>query len=368
MGILTSVFLFPSKYLSLLLEDKRDERETACCRSKHNLFCVLSENYFTDCSSNGNPFTTDKRRIHNDIHPFSSNEKPDEDTVPMEILTLLSTYCDVTESFTTENLVPRCFNENFVVWLARLLLLVKKLPSVIDEAVEVVKNICDLYLTTCFRLCAGNGAQEQIIIGNTTPLIPDYLSESLFQVDDATSPMFAFGRRPSMQKIPRVNVTVPFSIIEAELCAPLPSEMEEYRKAQSYIAGARDRLKDTVKIDQVDTWIVDPTRAANEGSMEFVSKKIHVLKSRCAASSSCIFVGAILHLFKCKLTKNLSATDSCLNEYVGSTLSALPILLSASNRISCTRAINGKAIVNQVRRLSPSNMCVLLSKFLTLVF
>ena len=335
-----------------MLEDERRDRPTTYCRSKCNLFAKKIGNHFANCAKNGNPFEIDSLTLVAASSPpleSAGNGIDFDDPSAKEIVKLLSVYCDLTADLSTCNLVPRCFNKHFVKWVARLLLLIQKLPSVVDEAIGVVENLFDLYITTAFRLCAGSSTQEQILLGITMPTIPDYLYESLPRgVQDASSPIFGFNRRSSTTKAPRVIPTLPYTLIEAEICAPLPSEMDKVQHVQGFIANAQTRLKDTVKLDQLDTWIVDPVRGPDEETLEFISKKVHVLESRHAASWSCVFLAAILHILKCKINQRLGTSVPRLDEYVNSVLRSTPSLLSISNRISCTRALNGKALVHEV--------------------
>jgi hypothetical protein len=277
-----------------------------------------------------------------------------------EIFRLLSAYCDGDPEST--NIVPKCFSEHAVKWISRLLMIIEKLPSVTANALDVLENICGLYTTTAFRICAGSFGHEQTVLGIQRPPIPDYLSEpatpsqrpsSSSSSSSSSSPYFSFKRRSSeTPRVPRItHILSP--CIEAELCAPVMSELESLNPAQGLIINAQQRLESFVKLDLVESWIRDPIRNPGDDRWTTVCRRARILEKRHAVSWSCVFLAALLHVARCKAQGEANFTLShTLDEYTEIFLLAIPKLLSMSNRMSCLRAVDGRAIVQEVSRLT----------------
>jgi hypothetical protein len=308
------------------------------------------DSHFANFQKQGNPFHIDVHKLHErDFKSCEYDTTQSDDSAVKEVFRLLSLYCDKPGSV---NAVPKCFSQHAVKWIARILMMMKRLPSVTESAMTVLENVFNLYITTAFRVCAGSSAQEQILLGITSPQIHDYLLDP--PSPRASSPkLFGFGRRSSSTPSTSCAAPAVTPVIDAELCAPLSCEMEALRSVQNLIVNAQKELAGFVKLDLVEGWITDPVREPGEERLAIVCRRARVLEARHAVAWSCVFMAATLHIARLEIhqvSKDATSLEA-FDEYVESFLHAVPLLLSMSNRISCIRAISGKAIVQEVRPL-----------------
>ena len=265
------------------------------------------------------------------------------------IYDLLQLFCDNEDPFTSD-MVPACLTSGVLKWVSRLIMLTRKLPPMADDACQVFSNIFDLYTTTVFRLCAGNAHNERILLGVDAPKANGAVEDSLKR--GAPPPVFGFRRMSSSSFI---APTLP-TCLEAELCSPTLNERERIQHLRDLILSAQSDLQGIVKLDNVDAWIVDPqVNESSESRGVYAQKLARVLEQRQAALWSCAFLAASLEITFGMVKQGMEisvGSTSCLFElskYVDSFLQAAPVLVSLSNKVSCMRAIRGKAIVQKVR-------------------
>lgn len=278
----------------------------------------------------------------------------------------MSTYAASSDDTKTENVfrmlhglglvksVPRCVSDHTLKWIARCLLIVKKLPTVASDVAEILQNMTNLYLTTAFRVCAGSADHEKLLLGIVPVPIPEYILEPAVPKSNSQNRFgFGMGNSPvpsSQQPIQSMNRTR-----DAELCAPLPCELDDLYAVQKLILDAQENLQGVVKLDLVESWIVDPIREPGEERMSLVCRRARVLEKRHAVAWSCVFVAAAIHFARNDMHKYSNSPEDleALDEYVDSVLHAMPILLDISSRTSCMRAVGGKAIVQEVSTWQP---------------
>lgn len=265
--------------------------------------------------------------------------------------------------------VQSCF-KGFAKCVARLLLVTKKLPIILPDVAKVIQNVSDLFLTTVFRLCAGNAVNENIILGIESPT--PYLVELPVGKRRSSAPRVGFGRRSSSSE----GLTRPHQPItpklEAEICAPLPCENVKADSLRKFIQRAQGSLQGMVKLDMIQGWIGDPPAISPEESEdEYLCKVCTCLEKRQAAAWSCLFVAAILDLVKNFAVSNLTkgalarmlgeeqqGLDSTallngvtsLADYVDSVLKATPEVVHFATRMACARAIGSRRIVEEICR------------------
>lgn len=322
--------------------------DTPYSRSRSNLFEMETEAHFANFVKNGNPFHIAAKQMRENGTPpenYSATTHADAPGVA-EVFRLLSVYCDGPGSL---KLVPNCFRKHAIKWIARLLTIMKKLPSATGDAMVVLQNIFNLYITTAFRVCAGSSAHEQILLGISSPRIPEYVLDPASPRSSSQN-LFGFGRRSSNSSGTPRAAPVVAPIVDAELCAPLSCEMETLRIVQNLIVNAQNGLDGFVKLDLVEGWITDPVREPGEARLAIVCRRARVLETRHAVAWSCVFMAATLHAASIQI--HAASKDTALlhdlDEYVESIMHAVPVILSMSSRISCIRAISGKAIVQEV--------------------
>lgn len=257
------------------------------------------------------------------------------------ILKLLETYIGG-EDATASKLYLKSVFEGALPWTARLLLIIDKLPALAEDASQVMISMIDLYVTTAFRICAGNERNERILLGidnfydapkqncNTHP-------------NRLSSPMFDFGLRsqaPNNRPAPVISATA-----EAELCALVPEESGDLDSLREFLLESKKRMEGVAKLDLVDNWISDPAFGEDTIEEDFAEETVRVLKQRQGASCNHIFLA--LGLFVA--TRNIPSLCKKLKEYTDQVLRVFPLLINVCNRISCMRAIRGSVVLREVR-------------------
>jgi hypothetical protein len=144
---------------------------------------------------------------------------------------------------------------------------------------------------------------------------------------------------------------------EAEICAPIPSELEGVATLRSLIVDGQQKLQGIVKLDLVDSWVADPPKTPTMRPVAWACQAARVLEQRQVALWSSIFLATALHsvdrLAKERLEVNYTATgssslESSLEAYADSYLEAVTVLVPLLNRMSCVRALRGKEMVQEV--------------------
>ncbi|CAJ1967863.1 unnamed protein product [Cylindrotheca closterium] len=332
--------------ISKCLEDDRGNRITQTSRSKKNHFKGHTGFHFARYAECGNPFSVEQSRESMAFDSMESSAvSPSNDSKAEEVLKLLNGMGFVQST-------PRCVSDHALRWIARSLLIVKKLPTAALDVAEILENITNLYLTTAFRLCAGSADHEKFVLGISSVPIPDYVLEPATPKASSQN-RFGFGKGSSNLPSTQEPIQSMTSTRDAELCAPLPCELDDLSSVQKLILNAQDKLQGVVKLDLVDSWIRDPIREPGEERMSLVCRRARVLEKRQSIAWSCVFVVAAAHLARNEIhrhSKSETVLDA-LDDYVNSALHAAPILLDIASRTSCIRAVGGKAIVQEILNL-----------------
>jgi hypothetical protein len=159
--------------------------------------------------------------------------------------------------------------------------------------------------------------------------------------------------------------------VEAELCAPLPSESSDIVQLRDFIIAGQINLENVVKLGKLQNRLRDPVPQSAVDA-EFIAELVHTLKKRQATAWSCLLVAALFDVTRRHAEQVL--TFSFLNEMLGvngsqatseneesiSLLDSLasysktvsqvaPFMVNLSSRIACAHAIMGERIVKEVR-------------------
>jgi Protein of unknown function C-terminus (DUF2451) len=350
------------------IEPRKKLSENRLLKSCPNIFSIMA--------SEGNPFTL----LHQEglrIPPFSSLHQCDasffedlnhidkKDESSGHIYDLMATM--VNNNLDRESrLVVQASLCGFIKCIARLLLFMEKLPLSLSPVAKVIENISDLYITTVFRLCTGNGLNESLVLGIQDPKL--YVMET---PKKAAHAFIGFGRKmPDNPILPLQPIT---SRSEGEVCSPLPCERDELESLKIFIKRSQVSLEGIVKLDMIQNWIVDPvSRAQSESEDEYLTKVCNCLEKRTAAAWSCLYVAAVLDFVKdfatLKFTKGylsqLLVSDSdtadtntlldgidLLTAYAETVKVVVPKLINFSTKMSCARAIGTRRILEEISRI-----------------
>ena len=266
-------------------------------------------------------------------------------------------------------------------WVARLLQVIELLPPIVEDVTVVLANLCDLYLTTVFRICAGNGISERILLGVDAPSNVVQKSKRFSKTSPTkeegpagNAPLFGFRRRSSSSamsgriKPQRPSVDLPRSL-QADVCAPLWDEKSDLEASRNFIQRAQDTLKDMVLLDKVDNWIVDPPDRSGPGGHDdddkIIFEAIRNLEQRVGAVFGCLGVAAILDA-ACSVARNRlvhsetgrkSVKDlETIEHYTQAVFDILPKLVRLCSRIAAVRSILARRVISEVRLLH-SGLC-----------
>ncbi len=304
-----------------------------------------------------------------------------------------STLCELidNEHAAVPVIATESMNSVLLKWTCRLLTVMFKLPLVIDDAAKIIQDLCDLYFITAFRLCAGNGKNEKLILG-IDPVDPIISQEELDQglrsprtssKKEASGFMARLSGSSSTGQHRRGSGRDPKSPavllrnVEAEVCAPLLSTIAEVSMLRDFIISGQVNLENVVKLDKLEQRLKDPPhQSATEA--EYIVELVHTLKKRQACAWSCLLLAAILDVMRGNIETIL--TVSFLDEMLGVTgsqataeheetlsvfdsitsyskvvVDVVPHLVNICSRIACLHVIQGRRVVNEV--------CMLLFSF-----
>lgn len=301
-----------------------------------------------------------------DGSPFSLSSKNEEDDtvhtslfresgLDSDVLKLLNDYVGAAES--KSFLIPSSIVNDIIPWLSRLMLVWEKLPPISEEAFEVCSNISDLYLTTAFRLCSGNGSNEKIILGLERCKSPLDVESSIARSQEQPPGMFPFSRRSSLQVKAGTQTSQNFSMVEADVCSPMLQETVSSETLRQLILNAQEALKDIAKIDLVNNWIPDPSPINDEDTNKVAKDATRVLEKRVSAAWGCIFLYVALEkvqgfvqtlLVQEKTDQRYGLSMSKMTEYVHNMKCCLPYLVKKCVQIACSRAVTTGKIVEKV--------------------
>lgn len=225
-------------------------------------------------------------------------------------------------------------------------------------------SVSSLYLTTAFRIATGSAGHERILLGIDQPEPSVKLEEMSARRSSETngssgsSAVFGFGFRQGAQALSSVTshsssfVSSPFA--DAEICSPLPFEMDSVRAVRDFIMDAQEKLKGVAKLNLVDKWVCDPNPSASQNLADLACQSARVLEKRLAALWGCAFLAAALDIVSELVSSEENGAESAAFRSYAKTLSeVIPQIVEMSSRIACIRTIRGKIIVRQV-----SSCCV----------
>jgi Protein of unknown function C-terminus (DUF2451) len=259
---------------------------------------------------------------------------------------------------------PKSVTRDIVGWFTRLAVIIQKLPLITQDVSLVFCNLCDLYATTAFRICAGNIQSEQLVLGEVRP--PPLLDTSEMETrnpdQDENSvgpPIFASfrktQRRDSLGRsgIRHTRVAIPVKL-DAEICSPLLRDMTETKRLCSYLARAQNSLSDVVNLDMVDSWVEELKGDTLE---EATCEAARVLAKREGAIRGCLVVSELLEAVCLLVDTNLSrilpkahaiSELAALKSYCQATAEVAPTMIRVARKIACMRAVDGVDIVNDI--------------------
>ena len=275
----------------------------------------------------------------------------------------------LSESQGLGQLAPEVVTADLLVWFCRLLLTIRKLPLVVQEVSAVFVNLCDLYFTTVFRLCAGKGHSELLLLGVHEPKqLPLQQSDVLpLHVSDENvsgSPGFFSFRTKGIRQNSRIGsrprVVLPCHL-EAEICSPLHRESQQVALLREYVVKAQESLQDVVSLDMVDTWLEDPCQNSPE---EQACEIAQLLGKREGAIWSALVVVALVDAASTVATIQLGQGFTSpmtnidselahlelahLKAYCRTVLAVIPTLTQIARSISCNRAMGGAQVVEGI--------------------
>lgn len=268
-----------------------------------------------------------------------------------------------------ELLSPDVVTRELVVWFSRLLLTIDRLPLIVPDASAVFANLCDLYITTVFRLCAGNGHSEHILLGTDEPKllsIPPPIVPALNVPDDNVSGspgFFSFRTKGLLQVSGRFGLSRPLTALpnnlEAEICSPLKRDSQQIFDLREYIFKAQESLQDVVSIDMVDNWLEE---SSQDSPAEQACEAARLLGKREGAIWGCLVVVALVDAASSVAANKLKAAFSMtemelqfapLKAYCKKVLAVIPTLAQVSRMIACTRAVGGAHVVGEIIKVGP---------------
>lgn len=253
-------------------------------------------------------------------------------------------------------ILPASFIRCLLPWIARLLLVLEKLPPISEDVVDVVNNVSDLYLTTVFRISCGSSKHEKILLGIESPKVAIPIEAITASRTQSSTSIFSFGRRspgnPVSATISGLSSSLP-PTADAEICSPLPTEWDDVKLVSALMLEAQEKLKGIAKLDLVDSWIVDANPAASQNLADLACQSARVLERRQTSLWGCAFLALALDVSFAIAKEAFSGhryglTLNGMEEYFMRFAAAVPTLVEIANRISCVRAIRGRVIVQQV--------------------
>jgi len=216
--------------------------------------------------------------------------------------------------------------DGLLKWAALLLAIGKKLPLVAADATKAIVTLLDLYFLTVFRICASSRTNEDVLIG--------------------------LGRGSSVQSLSSSLMSV---TMEADACAPLPYEGEDFATLQRFIQNSRKRLDRMVNLDKFQSTdqlsIASPVNQHKTAALR--------LEKDCAAAFSCLITAIVAdvasNLCNTEYTMNISNdeeddddTKETLRSYAQEVISMAPVFVKQSCHFSAARSLSGKELIFKV--------------------
>jgi hypothetical protein len=266
-------------------------------------------------------------------------------------------------------IAPESVTRGLIPWVSRLLIVMERLPLIVEDISAVFANLCDLYFATVLRLCVGSARDEQILLGVNQPS-PFVMSRDDTSTATSTaaasgrrspsSPLFGFSRKgngSAKSRPPRPQVALQASL-EADICAPLPRDQSNVHQLCQFILRAQRSLQGIVNLDRVGQWLPDPVKRG-ETLEEHACAVARTLEQREAALSSCLVVAALFDV-ACSVSRiNLSSSLkgqfvddlATLQSFVQAALETAPTLVAVASQMACVRAVAGLDVVTDILKV-----------------
>eukprot|EP00984_Skeletonema_dohrnii_P022502 scaffold11620_cov199-Skeletonema_dohrnii-CCMP3373.AAC.5 len=211
--------------------------------------------------------------------------------------------------------------DGLLKWVAHLLAIGNDLPLVSADATKAIMTVFDLYFLTVLRICASSRTNEDVLIG--------------------------LGRGSSVQSLSSSLMSV---TMEADACAPLPSEVEGVATLQRFIQHSRRRLDRMVNLDKFQTTdqlsIGSPVNQHKTNALR--------LEKEAAAAFSCLITAIVVDI-----TSNLCNTEDIdmsndeedeesLISYAQEVISMAPVFVKQSCHLSAVRSLSGKELIFKI--------------------
>ena len=220
-------------------------------------------------------------------------------------------------------------------WTARLLKVMDKLPLIATDVTKVISNLVDMYLLTVFRMCSGNGANEDVVldISRDAATAEDdggYDSPSKADGHSRQNSSGSLGSSVLMSSHPANPIS---ETIEADICAPLPREKNRLAPLREFVLRGHESLSGVVNLKMVEKWNAitisgkgpsDPKRETKEAT--------DILERQVSAAISCLYVATLLDVARDRLTcankEGIRHDDSKISSFIKYTDSVVEIVPS----------------------------------------
>jgi hypothetical protein len=340
----------------------RSKLSSCCANVRDSVFD------FRQLTADGNPFRSVNVRVHHSKARTTASTELDRGEALHRSGMLYSSMATWVEDMgVATRLAPQCLANGLLEWFARLLIVMEDLPLIVEDVSAVFANLCDLYVTTVLRICAGSAANERYILGIAEPELffadnGDHLGSPMAanKSNSGTANMFVSlrqKRRPS--RIPQRSHPTISNTLDAEICSPLPEDKDNVEKLRKFIVRAQKSLQDVVNLDMVDSWLVDSDADTLEQQTCEIAR---VLEKRVGAAMSLYAIAGLVeaayalvrvHLASCPVGGNFVENLASLHGYMCALGNVTPTLVSVANGISSQRAVGSTQIVKEITGNGP---------------
>ena len=208
--------------------------------------------------------------------------------------------------------------EGLLKWIAHLLAIGNNLPLVAVDATKAIVTLFDLYFLTVLRICAINRTNEDVLVG--------------------------LGRGSTVPSLSsKMSVTM-----EADACAPLPSQVTDFITLQQFIQNSRARLDRMVNLDKFQS-----TNQLSVGTPVNQHKtNAQRLEKDSAAAFSCLITAIVVdvasRLCCSEHVDSRNDVEVSLTAYAQEVTSMAPTFVEQCCRLSAVRSLSGKEMIFKV--------------------
>jgi len=219
-------------------------------------------------------------------------------------------------------------------WAARYLQAMEVLPSMRRELSIGITRLFDLYFMSVLRLSTGcEDAEDALFNGESDKrgilkALSEYHDE-YYQCGSSRQMKTAIG-----------------DFLEADICAPLPSEKDQFAPLRWFINRAHDALG----VDGIHIEGFVPSFVTDRDRMDEPHHMADLLQRRCSAAESCKFAMCLIMTAK-SISRSqgpVSNSEDFLGNYAKVAITAVPLLAEISVRLAGVRAAGAKRVVRSV--------------------